>query len=140
MNRFIASFVILIAAAIAASTATAKMHSIENKFLVVTYDDEAKTFSVKDKATGQVFLKDGKFNNVRDEVDLDVSNKVIIITCAKEIVCLGLEEDSPFVFVCGVFTAQSKEPIEIKKKRLRPCSRLTWASRPMNFARWAPPG
>ena len=47
-------------------SANAAMHTIENKILRVTYDDATKKFSVTEKATGKVFLKDGRLDGVAD--------------------------------------------------------------------------
>ena len=51
-----------------AASANAAMHTIENQTLSVAYDDAAKTFSATEKATGKVFLKDGRLDGVGGEV------------------------------------------------------------------------
>ena len=115
MNQFFAGLSALAIAAVFASAVSAATHTIENKLLVVTYDDEAKTFSVKEKSTGTIFLRDGKLDNVRGKQPPTVSDKAIAISCAKGVTGLELEGDSPFLFVTGLFSNQTKEPIEIKK-------------------------
>ncbi len=118
MSRFIAPFAVLTIMAIAATTATAKTHSIENKFLVVTYDDAAKTFSVKDKASGKVFLKEGKFGADLFEVLPQSSDKCIQIVCTSMrfsmLFSLSLEAEIPFLFIDGTFSYGDNEK-EIQK-------------------------
>jgi hypothetical protein len=127
MNRFLAA-ISMCAAALAASSAMAKTTTIENKFLVVAYDDDAKTFSVKEKATGKVFLKDGKLDRNAEEIATGrevttghVANhpnfgegdfiNVISYPSSK---WLTLFKDVPFVFVHGVVGNYSKGPLDIQ--------------------------
>ena len=102
------------------SAAFAATHTIENKFLVVSYDDAAKTFSVKEKASGQVFLKDGKFDGVASPVYTVVKpNKSgCTMTLSRTDggnIMLSLDNDSPFVFVSGTIKNPGDKPMDVKK-------------------------
>ncbi len=127
MSRFIAPFAVLTIMAIAATTATAKTHSIENKFLVVTYDDAAKTFSVKDKASGKVFLKDGKTGGTGGPEEITLSRVAATFNSAQLIhiettdneaqktIFLGLWDNAPFFFIRSFFANLSDKPRNIPK-------------------------
>lgn len=117
MPRFIAPFVVLTIMAMAA-TAAAKTHSIENKFLIVTYDDEAKTFSVMDKASGKVFLKDGKLDGVVSQADYISTPEqfpVMSIADEKGYVQFFLGKDAHFVQIESILVNSGKKPLEIKE-------------------------
>ncbi len=124
MCRYIALFAVLTTAALAPSAAVAKLHSIENKFLVVTYDDVAKTFSIIERATGQVFLKDGKLDGNPKRVvtgsihsfrEFGQGNDIMVDREDGGWTMLELYPDVPFVFVCGQLCNYGKEPLDIKK-------------------------
>jgi hypothetical protein len=57
---------LLLTLTLAAATAGAKTFTIENKTLQVSYDDAAQAFSVAEKASGKVFLTEGKFGGFQD--------------------------------------------------------------------------
>ena len=119
MNRFIACFAFM-AAAVIASSAFAATHTIENKFLVVSYDDGAKTFSVKDKASGQVFLKDGKLDGTDSVTNPHSKPESLgsVITVPRADggnIMLSLQSDSPFVFLSGTIKNPGDKPMDVKK-------------------------
>jgi len=119
MSRLLVPFIILTVAALS-SAAVAKTHSIENRFLVVTYDDQGKTFSVQDKGTGLVFLKDGVLDGATSSSRVlampDKTGQILVIQRAGGgDISLSLRKDVPFVFVGGVLRNSGKAPLEVKK-------------------------
>ncbi len=119
MSRSIACFAFM-AATVIASSAFAATHTIENKFLVVSYDDGAKTFSVKDKASGQVFLKDGKLDGTdsvtKPHAKPESLGSVITVPRADGgNITLSLQSDSPFVFLSGMIQNPGDKPMDVKK-------------------------
>ena len=129
MSRFVASLV-MFTAALTTSSVIAKTHSIENKFLVIAYDDEAKTFLVKEKATGNVFLKDGKLGGTPERVFAGETSMlgesslrhvfghghgILVRREDGGWAILELYPDVPFVFIRGTLCNRGKEPLDIKK-------------------------
>jgi hypothetical protein len=82
---------------------------IENKTLLVTYHGDSRTFSVKDKASGKVFLKDGRWDGVVGDAGVEKvkdatfgTGTAIVVPCADgEERRLELYENLPFVLVRG---------------------------------------
>jgi hypothetical protein len=121
MNRSIAVFA-LFAAIASADSAFAAMHTIENNLLTVQYDDAAKTFAVVEKASGKVFLKDGRLDDVGDKVsaaettdELCGFRKSIAIsrTDGGQMV-LELCGDTPFVLVRGTVRNPGNEVLDVR--------------------------
>jgi hypothetical protein len=120
MSRRIAALTVL-AVVLAASAAVAKTHTIENKFLIVAYDDQSQTFSAKDKASGREFLTHGTLEgDSHGTPSIYVGDGIRILAVpdndksSQGLTTLLLTEESPFLFVSGQF-ALSDAPREIKK-------------------------
>jgi hypothetical protein len=119
MNQFFAGLSALAIAAVFASAASAATHTIENKFLIVTYGDEAKTFSVKEKATGAVFLKDGKLDGAGTKPcsvrSYNITRHIVIPRTDEGGIWLSLHNGCPFVFISGCLQNFGKEPLDVRK-------------------------
>jgi Melibiase len=83
--------------------------SIKNKTLIATYDDTSSTFFLTEKATGRVFLKEGKLDGstgkaqveaVRDPV-FNSGKRIIVRRTGGGVVSLELYQDLPFLLVRG---------------------------------------
>jgi hypothetical protein len=116
------------AAAQADGSKSAMQTTIENRFLTVNYDGAAGTFSVVDKATGLVFLKDGRQSRVvADAGPAHTSSfdrgqhfrsrgKVLNVpTTNHGQFSLYLYDDLPFVFMAGRLSNPGKEPLDVHK-------------------------
>ena len=92
MRKKILPFVVLCVMAIPLPAA-AKTISIENNRLIVRYNDQAKTFSIQDKTTGAVFLKDGILDCATSSAKVNNQTIVVERTDGGELT-LSLHKDS----------------------------------------------
>jgi hypothetical protein len=120
VNRSLAILELTAIIAISASAALATQHSIDNPFLKVTYDDAAKTFSVKETATGLTFLKDGKLDGVTSAVQTVVkpNNAGAVMRIARSDggeISLSLDNDSPYLFLGGKLANSGDQLLDVKK-------------------------
>lgn len=126
MIRSLASLTLMVTITLSASSACAAMHTIENRFLVVMYDDTAETFSVKEKATGLVFLADGKLDGVATQVVVGPATdhafrvfgsgkSIVVFRADGGFTMLQLFEDTPFLFIRGQLCNYGKEMMDVAK-------------------------
>ena len=97
--------------------------SIENKTLAVRYDDTAKTFSVTDKSSGQVFLAEGRLEGAaatarvegaKDSV-FGKGRRIVMKRVDRGEDSLELYENLPFVLVRGTRRNGGQEYLDLQK-------------------------
>ena len=116
--------IILVAAFLGiALFANAAVFTVENQSLVVRYDDAAGKFSVVEKASGNVFLKNGtldltnanaKVQGVQDN-EFSRGQGIVLTQADGSTASLELYPDLPFVLVRGLRHNQSQETIDLSK-------------------------
>jgi len=109
------------ATAHAAGVAT---HTISNGMLALTYDGTTGTFSVAEKASGAVFLKDGKLDDgsaaaasvgTVTDATFGAGNRIQVARADGSSSSLELYNNLPFVIVRGQLHNNGKEVIDVSK-------------------------
>jgi hypothetical protein len=110
------SFAVLLA--LNASAATV---SIRNQKLVVSYEDTREVFSVVERASGVVFLKDGRLAGRVDLANVERAQDAVFGSGQRialkrsdgSVVALELYQDLPFVLVCDELRNGSESELDV---------------------------
>ena len=102
-------------------SANAALFNIENQWLVVRYDAMGEAFSVSEKASGAVFVKNGRLEITPAKAKVgDVCDKVfgrgrgiVLLQADGSIVSLELYPDLPFMLVRTTRHNQSQENMDL---------------------------
>ena len=109
MYRSVAIVVCLAGMLGGVSSGRAATHTIENRTLSVTFDDVAGTFSCAEKASGSVFLTDGRLDGAASKAVVETARddvfgsgkRIVVKRTDGGIFPLELYEDMPFVLIRG---------------------------------------
>jgi hypothetical protein len=83
--------------------------SIKNSTLIATYDDTSSTFFLTEKATGRIFLQEGKLDGSTGKARIETARdpvfnsgkRIIVRRTGGGVVSLELYQDLPFLLVRG---------------------------------------
>ena len=123
MPQCLVKLAVIVVAAVSASAAIAATHTIENRTMSVNYDDVAGTFSVVEKPSGNVFLKDGKLAGTAaktviaatTDATLGSGKRIVVTRTDGGITLLELYENTRFVLIGGELHNGGRETANLPK-------------------------
>lgn len=123
MPQVLVNLAVIAVAVVSASAASAATHTIENRTMSVNYDDVAGTFSVAEKASGKVFLKDGKLAGAAattvieatTDATLGAGKQIVVTRTDGGATLLELYENTRFVLIGGELSNSGRETTDLPK-------------------------